>query len=59
LTDSTWLYGGGLATVVESISKGRQGKMPAHKDLLGEPRVHLLAAYVYAQSHEQSQGGAR
>jgi cytochrome c oxidase cbb3-type subunit III len=57
LTDNVWLYGGGLATIVETITKGRQGKMPAHKDLLGEPRVHLLAAYVYAQAQEQSQGG--
>jgi len=53
LTDNVWLYGGSLATVTETIAKGRQGQMPAHKDLLGEPRVHLLAAYVYAQSQEQ------
>ena len=54
LTDNVWLYGGSLATVTETIAKGRQGQMPAHKDLLGEPRVHLLAAYVYAQSQEQA-----
>ena len=54
LTDNTWLYGGSLATITETLNKGRQGKMPAHKELLGEPRVHLLAAYVYAQSQEQS-----
>ena len=59
LTDSIWLYGGSLATVVESISKGRQGKMPAQKDLLGESRVHLLAAYVYAQAQEQSQSNVK
>ena len=54
LTDNVWLYGGSLATVTETISKGRQGQMPAHKDLLGEPRVHVLAAYVYAQSQESA-----
>jgi len=54
LADNVWLYGGSLATVTETIAKGRQGQMPAHKDLLGEPRVHLLAAYVYAQSQEQA-----
>jgi cytochrome c oxidase cbb3-type subunit III len=53
LTDNTWLYGGGLATIVETLTKGRQGQMPAQKDLLGEARVHLLAAYVYSQSREQ------
>jgi cytochrome c oxidase cbb3-type subunit III len=53
LTDNVWLYGGGLTTIVETLTKGRQGQMPAQKDLLGEARVHLLAAYVYAQSREQ------
>jgi cytochrome c oxidase cbb3-type subunit III len=53
LTDDIWLYGGGLTTIVDTLTKGRQGQMPAHKDLLGEARVHLLAAYVYSQSREQ------
>lgn len=55
LTDNIWLYGGSLTTVEETLIKGRQGQMPAQKDLLGEARVHLLAAYVYAQSQEQAQ----
>jgi cytochrome c oxidase cbb3-type subunit III len=55
LTDSIWLYGGSLAAVVETLTKGRQGHMPAQKDTLGEARVHILAAYVYAQSQAQSQ----
>lgn len=54
LTDTMWLYGGSLATVVETLNKGRQGHMPAQKDILGEPQIHILAAYVYAQSQEQS-----
>jgi len=54
LTDSIWLYGGSLATVVETLTKGRQGHMPAQKDTLGEARVHILAAYVYAQAQAQS-----
>jgi cytochrome c oxidase cbb3-type subunit III len=53
LTDSIWLYGGGLTTIIETITKGRQGQMPAQKDVLGEARAHLLAAYVYSQSREQ------
>jgi cytochrome c oxidase cbb3-type subunit III len=53
LTDNIWLYGGGMATITETLIKGRQGQMPAQKDLLGEARVHLLAAYVYSQSREQ------
>jgi cytochrome c oxidase cbb3-type subunit III len=54
LTDNIWLYGGSLATIVETLIKGRQGHMPAQKDTLGEARVHILAAYVYAQSQAQA-----
>lgn len=46
LTDSTWLYGGSLATVRNTIQNGRQGQMPAHLERLGETRTKLLAAYV-------------
>lgn len=47
LTDKTWLYGGGVEAVAESINKGRNNLMPAHKEFLGEAKVHLLAAYVW------------
>jgi cytochrome c oxidase cbb3-type subunit 3 len=46
LTDKIWLYGGSEPAIVETISKGRNGIMPAHQDLLGEAKVHLLAAYL-------------
>ncbi|MGD8429371.1 MAG: cytochrome-c oxidase, cbb3-type subunit III [Ectothiorhodospiraceae bacterium] len=56
LTDDTWLYGGSLETIKETLNNGRQGKMPAWKDRLGEDRVHVVAAYVYNLSREgQSQ----
>jgi len=48
LTDDTWLYGGSMDTIRETVTKGRQGHMPAHKELLGPDRVHVLAAYVYS-----------
>lgn len=47
LTDKTWLYGGSEASIIETISKGRNGQMPAQLQALGEAKVHLLAAYVY------------
>jgi cytochrome c oxidase cbb3-type subunit 3 len=50
LTDNIWLYGGSQKTVIESIAKGRAGKMPAHKDFLGADKVHLLAAYIFSLS---------
>lgn len=50
LTDGIWLYGSAEAMIVETITKGRNNRMPAHKDFLGEAKVHLLAAYVYGLS---------
>ena len=50
LTDKTWLYGGSPKTIENTISKGRQGKMPAHEAFLGKAKVHLLAAYIYSLS---------
>ncbi len=55
LKDRIWLYGGSLETIAESIEIGRNGQMPAHKDFLGEDRVHLLSAYVYSLSQEYEQ----
>jgi cytochrome c oxidase cbb3-type subunit 3 len=46
LTDKVWLYGSSEATIIETITNGRQNKMPAWKEFLGDPKVHLLAAYV-------------
>ena len=51
LTDDIWLYGGSEGRIAYSIANGRQGKMPAHGDFLGEAKVHLLANYIYSFSH--------
>ncbi len=50
LTDKVWLYGSSEATIIETITKGRNNQMPAWKDFLGEAKVHLLAGYVYSLS---------
>ncbi len=50
LSDEVWLYGGSLGAVERTIAGGRKGRMPAHKEFLGEAKVHLLAAYVYSLS---------
>lgn len=47
LTDNIWLYGGHVKDIEESISNGRKGVMPAHKEFLGEAKVHLISAYIY------------
>ena len=56
LTDEIWLYGGSEATIIETISRGRGQpsaitRMPAHKDLLDEGKIHLLTAYVWGMSN--------
>jgi cytochrome c oxidase cbb3-type subunit 3 len=53
LTDDYWLYGGSEQIIQTSIRDGRQGVMPAQKDLLSAERIHVLAAYVYSLSHAQ------
>ena len=50
LTDNTWLYGGSEGVIKQTITKGRAGVMPAHQALLGDDKVHLLAAYVTSLS---------
>ncbi len=52
LTDGTWLYGASRSYIQHSIADGRTGVMPAHKELLGEAKVHILAAYVYSLSQQ-------
>nr|WP_314542935.1 cytochrome-c oxidase, cbb3-type subunit III [uncultured Massilia sp.] len=51
LADRTWLYGGSVETVMETIRKGRNNTMPAWGEFLGEPKVHVLAAYVWSLSN--------
>ena len=46
LTDNTWLYGASAGSIAQTIAKGRNGVMPAHQDLLGDEKVHLLTAYL-------------
>jgi cytochrome c oxidase cbb3-type subunit 3 len=50
LTDRIWLHGSGEAAIVAQITNGHISQMPAHKDLLGSAKIHLLTAYVYSLS---------
>ena len=56
LVDDVWLYGSSEAAVRESIVAGRNGVMPPHRNLLGEDRARILAAYVYSLSNETRSG---
>jgi cytochrome c oxidase cbb3-type subunit 3 len=50
LTDDIWLYGGSEEAIAEGLYKGRNGKMPPHRDILGPERARILAAYVHSLS---------
>jgi len=48
LTDFIWLYGGDTATIVETVTNGRQGVMPAWSTRFDPVTIKMLAAYVYS-----------
>ena len=48
LTDKIWLYGSDEATVIETISNGRAGVMPAWAGRLDPATVKALAVYVHS-----------
>ena len=50
LSNDIWLYGGDTESLTETISKGRNGKMPAQQNLLNEGKIHVLSAYIYSLS---------
>jgi cytochrome c oxidase cbb3-type subunit 3 len=58
LTDDYWLYGNSVDAIRAAIHLGHNGQMPAHKQLLGETRTRLAAAYVYSLSHPNEMPGA-
>ncbi len=51
LTNNIWLYGGSPGAIHQTITNGRNGRMPSHRDFLGEDKAHLLAAYIYSLSN--------
>ena len=48
---SNTLYPNTLDSIRTTIIDGRHGVMPAHRDLLGETRSRLVAAYVWSLSN--------
>jgi cytochrome c oxidase cbb3-type subunit III len=48
LTDKIWLYGSDEATLIETISNGRAGVMPAWVERLDPATIKALAVYVHS-----------
>ena len=62
LADQTWLYAedsedpAALKTFIQhQIQKPRNNVMPAWKDILGEAKIKVVAAYVYSLSQDESE----
>ncbi|VFR32275.1 Cytochrome c oxidase subunit CcoP [plant metagenome] len=56
LTDRDWLYGGEPDTIIASITNGRHGMMPPHKEMLSASDATDIAHYVRSLSglaHDQ------
>ncbi len=47
LTDSYWVYGGDLDTIIASVHGGRQGHMPTWDERLSTAEIRTLAVYVH------------
>lgn len=57
LTDNDWLYGGEPDNLVQTISAGRNGVMPAWGAALGDEGVKQVAAYVREFSEKGQDAG--
>jgi len=51
LTDDIWLHGGRREDIQFQVRTGRLNQMPAWGPIIGEERVHLVAAYVLSLSN--------
>ncbi|HLH96406.1 MAG TPA: cytochrome-c oxidase, cbb3-type subunit III [Xanthobacteraceae bacterium] len=47
LTGAVWLYGSDKATIVETVTNGRGGVMPAWSERLDDTTIKALAVYVF------------
>lgn len=54
LVDDDWLYGGSYDQIQASIGKGRNGYMPAFKEVLKDEQLDQLAHYVASLSGEKA-----
>ncbi|MEC7121089.1 MAG: cytochrome-c oxidase, cbb3-type subunit III [Pseudomonadota bacterium] len=58
LTDHDWIWGGSTDKIVETVTKGRQGAMPAWQNELGESGIRATAEYVMSLSGRGGLNGA-
>ncbi|MEE4638296.1 MAG: cytochrome-c oxidase, cbb3-type subunit III [Wenzhouxiangella sp.] len=56
LTAGVYTYGGSIDDLRHTIRGGRNGVMPAQRDLLGESRARLVTAYVLSLGQNERDG---
>lgn len=54
LTANTWMYGGDVQSLKNSIYFGRHGVMPGWRGKLSLQQVRALAVFIYARSHPKA-----
>ncbi len=59
LTRGIFIYGGSMDALRYTIVNGRQGVMPAQRDLLGEARSRFVTAYVLSLNQPAESNGSR
>src|SRR5690606_15612743 len=47
LADDSWVYGGDLQTIINSVHGGREGHMPTWDERLSNLDIRTLSLYVY------------
>ena len=52
LTAGVYIYGGDLDSIRDTIRNGRNGIMPAQRELIGATRARLAAAYILSMQQE-------
>lgn len=53
LTDSYWIYGGSMDTIIASVHGGRQGHMPTWDERLTTAEIRTLALFVHDLGTQQ------
>jgi cytochrome c oxidase cbb3-type subunit 3 len=48
LSDKIWLYGSDEATIIETVTNGRAGVMPAWEGRLDPATIKAMAVYVHS-----------
>lgn len=48
LSDSIWIYGGDLESIIQTVSRSRAGVMPAWDERLDQATIRSLAVYVHS-----------